>query len=116
MRSYLTPANTYNRAAIMRDAWANARSAAARYKSTPRREFAFALIRAWGIARELRSIARWAAEQDAQAARLASLPAREQAISHAHTALMFAEHNDTPGSHRLVAAARSQLDALQHAA
>jgi hypothetical protein len=120
MPRFLTPSNSYDRAAILRSAWLNARDAAIRFAhlgATLRGEFKDALKRAWSLAKGERAYTLWCIEQDrnaaAEAARRAALPVREREIEDARTALLMAEMNDTVGSHRLVAAAHARLAALQ---
>ncbi|WP_131113394.1 hypothetical protein [Lichenihabitans psoromatis] len=99
----------------MRAAWSKARNVAARYKTTARAEFGDALKATSADARHERSYAMWAIEQDAEAARVSALPADAQAVVKARNALLIAEHNDTIGSHALVAAAWTHLASLQQA-
>jgi hypothetical protein len=126
MPLYLASANTYDRAAIMHAAWAMARREVVAigrcvgpFKgrvTTAHSEFPRCLRKVWADARGERSYAAWCIEQDADKAREAALPLRDQQIESARYALMLAEHNDTMSGHRLVSEARARLDQLQRAA
>ena len=130
MRSrFLTPANTYDRAAIMRSAWARARHAVASAAEAPapyratldlRTEFRRELRVVWSEARQSHGYVDWLAEQQAgaaaEAARRAALTPAARAIENAEYAVMLAEHDDTDVSGRLVRDAYARLAALQHAA
>lgn len=117
---YLNLDLTFNRAALMRAAWAKARFAAAKYGTTLREELSDALRRLWDQAKAYRSIALWraqvAAQAEAEAARRAVLPAGVVALEDARSALLLAEMSDGVASHEAVAAARAHVASLQLAA
>ncbi len=97
----LTPTHAFDRAAIMRTAWACARHAVVRNEATPRsrwwmpltlREaFADALRRQWDLARGHRACELHRIEQAAEAKRIAALPAMERRIVELTEARMLAE-------------------------
>ena len=129
MPRFFTPANTYDRAAIMRSAWARARHAVASAAKAPapyratlnlRTEFRRELRVVWSEARQSRGYVEWLAEQQAGAAaekaRRAALTPAARAIENAEYALLLAEHNDTLNGGQLVRDAYANLAALRRAA
>ena len=130
MPRYITTVNTFDRSAIMRAAWSEARTqsravsnapAPFRRITTARAEFGQALARIWGLAKSERAYAIWAAEQQvgaaAETARRTTLPARVRAIEDARYALLVAEHADsfTVANNVAVSAARARLRLMQEA-
>lgn len=128
---YITPALTFDRAAIMRGAWSAARAlvkslgeapAPFRRITTVRAEFGQCMRDVWATAQSERALAIWAAERDAGAAleavRRNALPEPARAIEDATAALTHAEHSDsfTAAGNVALIAARAQLAALSHAA
>ncbi len=123
----LTSTHAFDRAAIMRTAWACARHAVVRNEAGPRsrwwmpltlREaFASALRRQWDLARGHRACELHRLEQAAEATRRATLPDVERRIVELTEARMLAVHIDsTTAMLRTVAAIDAQLASLQVAA
>lgn len=132
MPHYLNPDLTYNRAAIMRAAWAKAHhwvkvdaTSSGPFKAcitTARSHLSLALRDVWDLALNERGTAVWKAEREAgftaEAARRAALPVCELQIEDAQVALMFAEHADTfsAANNDAITGARARLASLQQAA
>ncbi len=128
MSSYLlTPKYAFDRATIMRTAWASARHAVVRNEAarrdkwwmplTLREAFASALRRQWDLARGYRACELHRIAQAAEAERRAALPIIERRIVELTEARMLAVHIDsTREMFRTVAAIDAQLADLQVAA
>ena len=123
----LTPNHHFDRAAIMRTAWASARHAVARNEAARRdrwwlplslREaFADALRRQWDLARGYRACELHRIAQAAEAQRRALLPVVERRVAELTEARMFAVHIDaTREMIATLSAIDAQLASLQVAA
>lgn len=125
--SLLTTDNHFDRAAIMRTAWACARHAVTRNEAarrdrwwmplTLREAFAAALRRQWDLARGHRACELHRIAQAAEAKRRVTLPAAERRVVELTEARMLAVHIDsTREMLATVSAIDAQLASLQVAA
>ena len=123
----LTPDHHFDRAAIMRTAWASARHAVARNEAvrrdkwwmplTLREAFADALRRQWDLARGHRACELHRIAQATEVQRRAALPAVERRVLDLTEARMFALQVDsTTEMLRTLSAIDAQLASLQAAA
>ena len=126
-RPLLSPATPFDRAAIMKSAWINARGHVARNEAAPRDKwwmplslceaFASALRRQWDLARGHRACELHRIAQAAEAQRRVTLSAAERCIVELREARMLVTHIDaTREMFATVAAIDAQLAALQVAA
>lgn len=131
MARYITLTLKFDRAAILRGAWAKARALVKSLADAPapfhrittaRAVFGQCMRDVWATARSERALAIWAAEQQAgaamEAARRGALPAPGRALEDATAALTLAEHADrfTAVGNVALIAARARLAALHPAA